>query len=620
MNSTEYNDENVNMSGLKEFFQEIDEYPTFKFYFPYNLGEYVKVSPMTFEIKKEKIQKIRIMLSKPEQNVEDFKLRARAWIEKNKSENYMDEVSYTEEKIGDFHVEVYVLRYVNRKDLPTKIYKIGYVNGYRITISGWQMDNIEELIDNAFKNIKVENDSSMIELEENKSELVVEEEKTVSENNINENETIEITIEKRVDEALEIASGLYQSEDMVSTLDNLDKICDMIVGTDVVLRNLFKVIALNEFDAQNDITLNRIVENLLTDSSLVQNIKDFCGAFEEDEELKFVKEIEVDSLMENVEKLKLAINDFYSKKDEAIDVPKIIKSEKEEYLVIKDLEFDIDNAQMRISTNEYGSKLFLEVNTISKEVFGETWKPYLYVNNGISISTNKYEELVGSTFLYDYEKDSSETWCMYLFEHEDIVNGKIEIISKEENTLTIKWSGEANIYYNSVYDTNVPFECKFKVKYEVESAQNIIENDIENCNIQEEQLNNYGNESDKLNRKELVEFMNYTIEEERNTSNENKNSWVLEKIDKIFEYIKYKDSISVLGATDNTYLTYRQIATLLKSIEELDNNKIIESYYELVDFVHDNGRTSRPVLLMPEYEILIAQLERIKNKIIEIRK
>ena len=66
-------------------------------------------------------------------------------------------------------------------------------------------------------------------------------------------------------------------------------------------------------------------------------------------------------------------------------------------------------------------------------------------------------------FEYDYEKDSSQTWIMYVFEHEDIIRGKIEILSKEDNALTIKWSGIANIYANAGYDADVPFECVFKV-------------------------------------------------------------------------------------------------------------------------------------------------------------
>ena len=92
---------------------------------------------------------------------------------KNKKENSMDEISYREEMINNTLIEAYVLKYTNRNDLPFKIYKMGYVNGYRITISGWQIDNIEELIDNAFKNIKSEtNEKSMPDKSKNIAESI----------------------------------------------------------------------------------------------------------------------------------------------------------------------------------------------------------------------------------------------------------------------------------------------------------------------------------------------------------------------------------------------------------------------------------------------------------------
>lgn len=92
---------------------------------------------------------------------------------KNKKENSMDEISYREEMINNTLIEAYVLKYTNRNDLPFKIYKMGYVNGYKITISGWQMDNTEELIDNAFKNIKSEtNEKSMPDKSKNIAESI----------------------------------------------------------------------------------------------------------------------------------------------------------------------------------------------------------------------------------------------------------------------------------------------------------------------------------------------------------------------------------------------------------------------------------------------------------------
>ncbi len=165
--------ENKDESTLKEFSQQIEGYPTFKFYFPVNLGEYVKVAPTVFEIKEDKTQKVRVMISKCENGENGFKLGAREWIEKNKKENSMDEISHREEMINNTLIEAYVLKYTNRNDLPFKIYKMGYVNGYRITISGWQMDNTEEIIDNAFKNIKVgTNEKSMPDKSKNIAENI----------------------------------------------------------------------------------------------------------------------------------------------------------------------------------------------------------------------------------------------------------------------------------------------------------------------------------------------------------------------------------------------------------------------------------------------------------------
>lgn len=199
---------------LKEFSQEIEGYPTFKFYFPVNLGEYVKVAPTVFEIKEGKTQKVRIMISKCENGENGFKLGAREWIEKNKKENSMDEISYREEMINNTLIEAYVLKYINRNDLPFKIYKIGYVNGYRITISGWQIDNIEELIDNAFKNIKVEPDKDIVSDKSKKEDGLRELLKSILDNNL-------VSQEKRIFSSAEILNIMLNN--LVNARNFLDE-------------------------------------------------------------------------------------------------------------------------------------------------------------------------------------------------------------------------------------------------------------------------------------------------------------------------------------------------------------------------------------------------------------
>ena len=62
---------------------------------------------------------------------------------------------------------------------------------------------------------------------------------------------------------------------------------------------------------------------------------------------------------------------------------------------------------------------------------------------------------------------------------------------------------------------------------------------------------------------------------------------VLEKIEKVFEYMKGKSTIEVCITPNVCYLTHKQITTLLNSLRALDNNDILDSYYEIVDFVYD---------------------------------
>lgn len=119
----------------------------------------------------------------------------------------------------------------------------------------------------------------------------------------------------------------------------------------------------------------------------------------------------------------------------------------------------------------------------------------------------------------------------------------------------------------------------------------------------------------ELNRQELYEYMEDVAENIRNKTSDEQNKLVLEKIEKVFEYMKGKSTIGVRITPDACYLTHRQITTLLNSLKALDSNDILDSYYEIVDFVYDNGNTARLVILSIEQEVLETQLNRIADKI-----
>lgn len=135
---------------INEYSQVIKGLPTFKFHFPENMGEYSKFNDNVFELKKDNIQKIRVMISKCN-SADDFEKDAKAWIEKNMAANNMTQVSYNKETINGYPIEVYRLK--TEKTANNKIYKIGYVNNCRITISGREIGDKEEIINKAFETL-----------------------------------------------------------------------------------------------------------------------------------------------------------------------------------------------------------------------------------------------------------------------------------------------------------------------------------------------------------------------------------------------------------------------------------------------------------------------------------
>ena len=141
----------------REFSQKIKDFPLFRFYFPEDIGEQIRVSPNVFEIKKDNKQILRVSITDCDMDESYLKVDSKAWIEKNKKESEMKEIIYRQESINDITLEVYVLGYIKRNDVPYKIYKMGYVDGYRISISGWLEADIENIIDYAFENIQVDN-------------------------------------------------------------------------------------------------------------------------------------------------------------------------------------------------------------------------------------------------------------------------------------------------------------------------------------------------------------------------------------------------------------------------------------------------------------------------------
>lgn len=155
MNAININNEkyenNSNTDHLIEYSQEMEGYPTFKFYFPENLGEYSKVQNNIFELRKNNKQVIRVMVSKctKEEKLDEL---ASNWIEKTRTTNKQEIKSFNRENIGNQKVLTYVLGATNQQD---RIYKILYKSNCWITISGTLKDNKSEIINTAIEKIEM---------------------------------------------------------------------------------------------------------------------------------------------------------------------------------------------------------------------------------------------------------------------------------------------------------------------------------------------------------------------------------------------------------------------------------------------------------------------------------
>ena len=53
---------------------------------------------------------------------------------------------------------------------------------------------------------------------------------------------------------------------------------------------------------------------------------------------------------------------------------------------------------------------------------------------------------------------------MYVLEHENVTSGIIDILDITKDMIKIKWSGQANVFWNEEFGENVLFETEIEVK------------------------------------------------------------------------------------------------------------------------------------------------------------
>lgn len=160
---------------------------------------------------------------------------------------------------------------------------------------------------------------------------------------------------------------------------------------------------------------------------------------------------------------------FEEQKSEQKSIPSEQKSiPLEQKFILKDIVYDVHASNIKVEYDDMDIILFPEVNASIEDdnVEYEMSTVSLYHNEGFNTHTSKLTNLKGKKFIWNsaYNKDKEEAGILCVQEHENVVKGTIEILDIENNNITIKWSGLANVGWNDQYGKNVPFETTFIAK------------------------------------------------------------------------------------------------------------------------------------------------------------
>ncbi len=101
------------------------------------------------------------------------------------------------------------------------------------------------------------------------------------------------------------------------------------------------------------------------------------------------------------------------------------------------------------------------------EIFYESVSPRLYHNNGFKLDIKSWKDVEGLSLKWDsqYNANGEEAGTLYVFEHEDVTSGTIEFLKRSGNKFLVRWTGNANVYWNDEYGEDVPFSFEGEVEF-----------------------------------------------------------------------------------------------------------------------------------------------------------
>lgn len=140
-------------------------------------------------------------------------------------------------------------------------------------------------------------------------------------------------------------------------------------------------------------------------------------------------------------------------------------AQENEIFTLADIVYDVTSTALYYHFADGEIILYPEVDakTENEDVDYEMSCVYLYHNNGFCTGVSNLEALKGKKFIWEstYNENGEEAGCLSVQEHEFLSSGTIEILDIQNNHMTIRWSGLANVYWDETYGADVPFDTTF---------------------------------------------------------------------------------------------------------------------------------------------------------------
>lgn len=133
-----------------------------------------------------------------------------------------------------------------------------------------------------------------------------------------------------------------------------------------------------------------------------------------------------------------------------------------EYAEISMCFFDKECCESMGQSGENKLLCFIEIDMEEKWIDEAWWSPRIYHNNGITLEIDSWKKLENLTLKWDSEVNErgEEAGYLYVFEHEDVTSGQIQILERQGNKFKIRWTGKANVFWDEEYGEDVPFELE----------------------------------------------------------------------------------------------------------------------------------------------------------------